>query len=88
VGQSAYSQLQEIYKQVNANVEIGATLPQAWEPRQTRMLHLTLCDGIQNIKGIEYRPIRSLNEQLLPGCKVPFIAFKYSATQCKKHCAL
>jgi len=88
VGQSAYSQLQEIYKQVNENVEIGATLPQAWEPRSTRMLQLTLCDGIQNIKGVEYRPIRSLNEQLLPGCKVPVIAFNYSATQCKKHCAL
>lgn len=88
MGQSAYSQLQEIYKQVNENVEIGATLPQAWEPRPTRMLQLTLCDGIQNIKGVEYRPIRSLNEQLLPGCKVSVMAFKYSATQYKKHCAL
>lgn len=88
MGQSAYSQLQEIYKQVNENVEVGAMLPQAWEPRPTRMLQLTLCDGIQNIKGIEYRPISSLNEQLLPGCKVPVTAFTYSATQCKKCCVL
>lgn len=70
VGQSAYTQLQEIRKQVNENVEVGATLPQTWEPRPTRMLQLSLCDGVQNIKGIEYRPIMSLNEQLLPGCKV------------------
>lgn len=88
MGQSAYTQLQEIYKQVNENVEVGATLPQAWEPRPTRMLQLTLCDGIQNIKGIEYRPIRSLNDQLLPGCKVRVIVFTYSAKQCKKCCAL
>lgn len=63
-------QLQEIRKQVNENVEVGATLPQTWEPCPTRMLHLSLSDGFQNIKGIEYRPIMSLNEQLLPGCKV------------------
>jgi hypothetical protein len=73
--------LQEIRKQINENVEVGATMPQAWEPRPTRMLHLTLCDGIQTIKGIEYRPIRSLDEQLLPGCKVTVIAFRCSATQ-------
>jgi hypothetical protein len=48
-------------------------LPQAWEPRPTRMLQLTLCDGVQSMKGIEYRPIMSLNEQLLPGCKVRVI---------------
>jgi hypothetical protein len=84
VGQSAYTQLQEIHKQVNENVEVGATIPQAWEPRPIRMLQLALCDGIQNIKGIEYRPIRSLNEQLLPGCKVTVTAFTCSATQCKK----
>lgn len=70
MGQSAYTQLQEIRKQVNENVEVGATLPQTWEPRPTRMLQLSLCDGVQNIKGIEYRPIMSLNGQLLPGCKV------------------
>ncbi|PNF37706.1 hypothetical protein B7P43_G11460, partial [Cryptotermes secundus] len=70
VGQSAYTQMQEIRKQVNENVEIGATLPQTWEPRPTRMLQLSLCDGVQNIKGIEYRPLMSLSEQLLPGCKV------------------
>lgn len=84
MGQSAYTQLQEIYKQVNENVEVGATLPQAWEPRPTRMLQFLLCDGIQNIKGIEYKPIRSLNEPLLPGCKVIVIVFTCPVTQCKK----
>jgi hypothetical protein len=75
VGQPAYTQLQDIRKQMNENVAVGATLPQAWEPRPTRMLELTLCDGVQSIKGIEYRPIMSLNEQLLPGCKVTVIIF-------------
>jgi hypothetical protein len=70
VGQSAYTQLQEIRKQVSENVEVGATLPQTWEPRPTRMLQLSLCDGVQNMKGIDYRPVMALNEQLLPGCKV------------------
>ncbi|XP_069699874.1 recQ-mediated genome instability protein 1-like [Periplaneta americana] len=71
IGQSAYSQLQQIRKQVDKeNVEVGATLPQTWEPRPTRVLKLKLSDGVQYVDGMEYRPIKSLNEILLPGCKV------------------
>ncbi|KDR08209.1 RecQ-mediated genome instability protein 1 [Zootermopsis nevadensis] len=70
VGQPAYAQLQDIRKQTCENETVGATLSQSWEPCPTRMLQLTLCDGIQSIKGIEYRPIMSLNEQILPGYKV------------------
>ena len=70
IGQSAYSQLQNMRKQYNENTEIGEKLPQTWEPKPTRMLQLSLCDGHQSIKGIEYRPIVVLNEELVPGFKV------------------
>ena len=64
--------MQNLRKQANENTEIGTDLPQAWEPKPTRMLQLCLCDGKQTITGMEYRPIRILNEELLPGFKVPF----------------
>ncbi|KAJ9594135.1 hypothetical protein L9F63_014451, partial [Diploptera punctata] len=73
VGQPAYRQLQNLQKKVNNNAEIGEKLPEAWEPKPTRMLQLSLNDGKQTILGMEYKSISSLNEELLPGFKVLII---------------
>ncbi|PSN33816.1 hypothetical protein C0J52_19368, partial [Blattella germanica] len=70
VGRPAYTQLQNIRKQKNENADIGSDAPQPWEPRPTRMLQLMMCDGKQSVKGIEYKSINSLTENLLPGFKV------------------
>ena len=41
-----------------------------WEPKQSRMLLLTLTDGHSEIKAMEYQPIRSLHSHLPSGTKV------------------
>ncbi|GFG36458.1 hypothetical protein Cfor_11481 [Coptotermes formosanus] len=46
VGQSPCEQLQEIRRQVNENVEVGATTPEASKSCPTRTLKLALCNGI------------------------------------------
>ncbi|XP_063243368.1 uncharacterized protein LOC134542782 isoform X2 [Bacillus rossius redtenbacheri] len=70
IGAPCYGQLQRIRKEATENLEVSETKAQAWEPRPTRMLRLSLCDGVQEILGIEYRPIRKLDLPLVPGCKV------------------
>lgn len=73
IGHSSYSQMQKVRDEDvgNLNVdEAGKEFQQAWEPRSNRMLQLSLNDGKQTIKAIEYRPIPSLKPDLIPGTKV------------------
>jgi RecQ-mediated genome instability protein 1 len=71
VSQSAYTQLQEMRKQIKENAVVVTTTPQACEFCPTRMPQLASCGRIQNIQRMQYWPVRSLDEeQLLPGCKV------------------
>ncbi|KAK3920584.1 RecQ-mediated genome instability protein 1 [Frankliniella fusca] len=76
IGHSAYSQMQKVRKEDVGNLqvdEVGKEFQQAWEPKSNRMLLLTLCDGLQTIKAIEYRPIPSLKTDLIPGTKILLI---------------
>ena len=82
VGQSAYSQLQNLLKVDNENVTVSADTvldssveptqyrQAAWEPKTSRMLKLVLTDGFQTIKAIEHEPIHDLKYPMNPGCKL------------------
>lgn len=73
VSQPKYSQLQEIQNKENANNFITAetqTTQKPWEARPTRMLMLTLTDGVVEVSGMEYQPIVKLTKNLQPGTKV------------------
>ena len=81
VGQSAYSQLQNILKVDNENVAVSADAEDpsvaptqyrqaAWEPKTSRMLKLILTDGFQTIQAIEHEPIHDLKYPMNPGCKL------------------
>ena len=60
IGQSAYSQLQNMLKvdienvSVSADTETGGSnqFKAAWEPKQSRMLKLSLTDGFHEIEAI------------------------------------
>lgn len=76
IGHSAYSQMQKVRKEDVGNLqvdEVGREFQQAWEPKSNRMLQLTLCDGIQTIKAIEYKPILKLKPDIIPGTKLLLI---------------
>ncbi|XP_014601612.1 PREDICTED: recQ-mediated genome instability protein 1-like isoform X2 [Polistes canadensis] len=47
--------------------------PQMWEPKPKRMLQLHLTDGLQDVIGIEYKTITSLQDTLIPGYKIMII---------------
>ncbi|XP_012250864.2 recQ-mediated genome instability protein 1-like [Athalia rosae] len=70
VSQSKYSQLQKIRNVSEINIKATAVEAPAWEPKGKRMLQLHLTDGIQDLLGIEYKPILQLKETLLPGFKI------------------
>ncbi|XP_043474883.1 recQ-mediated genome instability protein 1-like isoform X2 [Leptopilina heterotoma] len=68
---SKYKQLEKLRNVSNVNIEAtNENNTQQWEPVGKRMLQLFLTDGIQEILAIEYKPIRILNDSLLPGLKV------------------
>lgn len=68
---SKYKQLEKLRNVSNVNIEAtNENSTQPWEPVGKRMLQLFLTDGIQEILAIEYKPIRILNDSLLPGLKV------------------
>lgn len=73
VSQSSYSQLLKISGKENENVTVSATpMPTVptWEIKPSRMLMLTLTDGNQILKGMEYKPIPFLHAKLLSGTKI------------------
>ncbi|RUS90844.1 hypothetical protein EGW08_001351 [Elysia chlorotica] len=71
VGFPFYGQQQKMMGRENMNAEVSADKPfqQAWEPKQSRMLLLTLTDGHSELKAMEYQPIRSLHINLASGTK-------------------
>ncbi|XP_062854691.1 recQ-mediated genome instability protein 1 [Trichomycterus rosablanca] len=73
VSQPAYSQLQRLRGSDCTNEEVTAVTQatqKPWEAKPTRMLMLQLTDGVQNLEGMEYRPIPALNANLPPGTKL------------------
>ncbi|XP_013410584.1 recQ-mediated genome instability protein 1 isoform X2 [Lingula anatina] len=72
VGSSFYSQLQRVTGTENANaaVDTDDQPRNFWEPKPSRMLMLSLTDGSQDVRGMEYKPIPQLSEHLRPGTKL------------------
>ncbi|XP_053323068.1 recQ-mediated genome instability protein 1 [Spea bombifrons] len=69
----AYSQLQKLRGRENTNEHVTATTQASqkpWEAKPTRMLMLQLTDGTQQIQGMEYQPVPTLNAYLSPGTKI------------------
>lgn len=73
VSTPAYTQLQQIRNVNTTNERVTAETQNEsfYAPvKPNRVLNLYLCDGLQEIKGMEYKPIRKLNTKLTPGVKV------------------
>ncbi|XP_023228564.1 recQ-mediated genome instability protein 1-like [Centruroides sculpturatus] len=73
ISQSFYSQLIKLDGKENENTAVSATpMPtlNTWEIKPTRMLMLTLTDGVQILKGMEYKPIPFLHTKLPSGTKI------------------
>lgn len=76
ISQPAYSQLQRVRGSHCSNDEVTAVTQatqKPWEAKPTRMLMLQLTDGVQNLEGIEYRPIPALSANLPPGTKLQVV---------------
>ncbi|XP_043541759.1 recQ-mediated genome instability protein 1 [Chiloscyllium plagiosum] len=72
VSQAAYSQLQKIRGKDTTNEQVTSTQisQRSWEAKPTRMLMLQLTDGVQELQGMEYKPIPALHSGLSPGTKI------------------
>ncbi|MFT7811857.1 recQ-mediated genome instability protein 1 [Arapaima gigas] len=73
ISQPAYAQLQQWTGKDCSNDGVSAVTQatqRPWEAKPTRMLLLQLTDGVQNLEGMEYEPISSLNTSLRPGTKI------------------
>ncbi|XP_049775988.1 recQ-mediated genome instability protein 1-like isoform X2 [Schistocerca cancellata] len=73
IAKSFYSQLQAIRNVPLENVKVTEKQKESWEPSAKRVLQLMLCDGVQEIKAIEYKPVRALDQQIVPGFKILII---------------
>ncbi|KAI4483261.1 hypothetical protein M0804_008316 [Polistes exclamans] len=71
ISTSKYKQLERIRNVSNVNIDATEDVkPQMWEPKPKRMLLLHLTDGLQDVIGIEYKTITSLQDTLIPGYKI------------------
>lgn len=73
--QSCYNQYQQLKKVSLENIEATET-PGQWNNKSNRCLTFTLCDGVQEIRAMEYFPInkiRTNDPELLPGFKMLII---------------
>ncbi|XP_067126155.1 recQ-mediated genome instability protein 1-like [Centruroides vittatus] len=73
ISQSFYSQLIKLDGKENENIAVSATPMSTLNTREikpTRMLMLTLTDGVQILKGMEYKPIPFLHTKLPLGTKI------------------
>lgn len=82
--QSCYSQLQKLQKVSLDNIEATET-PGEWHVKikPNRCLTFTISDGVQEVRAMEYAPIKKLREddpELLPGFKMIIIG----PVQCRK----
>ncbi|KAK2143564.1 hypothetical protein LSH36_831g00041 [Paralvinella palmiformis] len=68
---SFYSQLQKVRGTENENVQVSATQnSQSQRPESGRLLMFEMTDGVQSIKGMEYRQLPAVDDSLTPGAKV------------------
>ena len=70
VGCAAYGQLQKMKGQDIDSTD-GAD-KKTFDPKPTRLLHLTLTDGMSEVMAMEYMPIPQLKVSTTPGTKVWF----------------
>ncbi|XP_026868009.2 recQ-mediated genome instability protein 1 [Electrophorus electricus] len=76
VSQPAYAQLQRVRGTDCSNEQVTAVTQatqKPWEAKPTRMLMLQLTDGVQNVEGMEYRPVPALCVDLPPGTKLQVV---------------
>lgn len=70
VGNSVYSQFQNLRKKSFINLEVTEEKQEAWEPRANRMLKMEITDGVSVVYGMEFSPIRKLSVNIVPGAKI------------------
>uniref|UniRef100_A0A2A4JYA6 RecQ-mediated genome instability protein 1 n=1 Tax=Heliothis virescens TaxID=7102 RepID=A0A2A4JYA6_HELVI len=68
IGTPAYQQYLKLQRVNMENVE--ATTNYEDKISSHRMLKLYLTDGVQEICGLEYKPMRNLSGDITPGCKI------------------
>jgi len=85
IGNSSYSQLQKIHKLENENTRVSADTSDdtqsqyqpsqgqfvsTWEPKASRMLKLSITDGVQTLEAFEHEQIACLGNKITPGLKI------------------
>ncbi|CAH4030234.1 unnamed protein product [Pieris brassicae] len=68
IGTPAYQQYLKLQKVNTENID--ATTKFDEKISNHRMIKLYMTDGVQDVTGIEYRPMRNLSCDITPGCKV------------------
>ncbi|XP_022126852.2 recQ-mediated genome instability protein 1 [Pieris rapae] len=68
IGTPAYQQYLKLQKVNTENIE--ATTKFDDKVSNHRMIKLYMTDGVQDVTGIEYKPMRNLSCDITPGCKV------------------
>ncbi|XP_037067863.1 recQ-mediated genome instability protein 1-like [Pollicipes pollicipes] len=70
VGQPAHGQLLRLRRLDSANTDVTCEPRAGWEPRPSRVLRLTLTDGVQTVTGLETAPIPQLRADTPAGLKL------------------
>lgn len=70
VGSAAYAQLHKLKGKSLDTGEGTHDHKKNYDPKPTRLLLLSLTDGITDIQAMEYMPIQELSCDLTPGTKV------------------
>nr|XP_039263960.1 recQ-mediated genome instability protein 1-like [Styela clava] len=73
VSQPKYSQLLQRQNKENSNMFVCAetqATQKPWEAKPSRMLMMSITDGVQEISGMEYTQIPKINEKITPGTKI------------------
>ncbi|CAH2247884.1 jg12245 [Pararge aegeria aegeria] len=68
IGTPAYQQYLKLQKVNTENIDATTTYDEKIPSH--RMIKLYMTDGMQEVSGIEYRPMRNLRLDVTPGCKV------------------
>uniref|UniRef100_T1JCB2 RecQ-mediated genome instability protein 1 n=1 Tax=Strigamia maritima TaxID=126957 RepID=T1JCB2_STRMM len=71
ISQSCYSQLMKITNQDEQNLDMAEKPNEPIKKDKiTRVLKINLSDGVENVIGMEYKPISFLNNLIAPGSKI------------------